>query len=330
MDKAIELINQFKSKKGYLHPSLVLSQTKDKGLGFFSQNFINKDTLLIHIPKKLIIQDVEKFFYDEINNKFFNDYKKIILTQSFTDHPLLFDDYEFKVFLDLFKENNLIIKNFYQNKILFNKLSLYEKKIKLITKTRGIFPSSHSKPLFVPVFDFFNHNNFGSDLLLDKDGNLNMYAKNDILINQQIFYNYKLGDSIRFYLTHGFIDTNNDFFSIYPNELSFNSKINIKNPYYISKGDKLIFVGKVNFFKNKISQDVQFLLSIFKKSDQKKVLIEILQFYLNAIDEDKLLKLNTISVKLQKINFVINSFKKNIKNYIYLIDRSQTIYEMIN
>ena len=318
-----KIIELFKKKNGFIHDNLQLKKNDKKGYFFNSKGEIKKKTILIIVPKNLLIE------VDKINNleKFNNQFEKLYFdlitkNKSYLDfHPLNANKVEFNEIIKTLENNQNLSKNFSIAYDQFLKLSNEKKLIKLLALTRSIHFEKIKKNYFMPIMDFVNHNENGPDYMIGNDGSIYIESNKDIKSREEITVNYNNTDSISFFLKHGFVDENSNSFQIKKNELNFQLKNNIEiNKKIFSISDNYVkFKENINFKKNDVSANIIDFMSIFPANEKMNNVIKILNYYKQLIKFD-----NEMVIK-NKNSLILKKFYKSVELYIKIIDNYSKI-----
>ena len=327
LKKANEFLELFIKNKGFISKDIILKKTDEKGYFFLSKRKITKDSILILVPKNLLIPEKEIKNLKKFKNQFQKMYFNILMEnkKNLSNHPLKTNFKEFKKILKTIQKNENLKRTFETKYNKFNKLSEEKQLIHLLSQTRSINLNNIDGKFFMPVLDFVNHGEFGTNYIQDKNLNVLIKANKDILPNEEILINYAYTDAITFYLNHGFIYDDFNTFKIKKNELNLNFEKDIKfNKNLFNKvGKTLKFNKNIIFTKNQIPNDFFSLLEIFPLELRFKRGNEILNYYKNAIEineENKDVIKNSIKMK----NFFksANLYIKIINNYSKILNNN--------
>ena len=133
-----QFVDLFLKKKGFIHKNLELKKNNQKGYFFISNDEIKKNTILINVPKKLLIPVDRiknlKNFDNEFEKKYFDTLIKN--SQYLNSHPLNCKINEFKKIIEVLKNNENLKRNFEVLYEKYNLLNNEEKLIKLLELTR--------------------------------------------------------------------------------------------------------------------------------------------------------------------------------------------------
>jgi hypothetical protein len=184
--------------------------------------------------------------------------------------------------------------------------------------TRAVFLKSHKKKYFMPVIDFLNYSDNGSNLQQDHNSNIFIESNKNIKKNEEIFINYTNTDSITFFLNHGFTTNNFNSFKIKKNELklSFNNKIVFNPKFFLKVENHIEFVEDINFVKNQISENLKDFLDIFPVNQRIASMKKILNHYKNSI----------IIENKDDDSVIIKKFYKSVELYFNIIDNYLKIF----
>lgn len=318
-----QFVDLFLEKKGFIHKNLELKKNNQKGYFFISNDEIKKNTILINVPKKLLIP------VDRIKNlkNFDNEFEKIYFdtllknSQYLETHPLNCKINEFNEIIEALKNNENLKKNF---TVLYEKFSLLnnEKKlIKLFELTRSIFLERFQKSFFMPIMDFVNHDEFGTNYIVSNNSDVYIKSNKVLHKNDEVLVNYTHSDPITFYLKQGFINDDFNSFIIKKNELTFtmDKEIKIDEKYFLKIGNKIKFKEHIDFKKNKISKNIFNLMKVFPHDNRLINMIKVLNYFKSTVKYDEQM------LKKNKDSIIIKNFCKSIKLYFTIIDNYSKI-----
>ncbi len=325
-EKEEKFLELFKSQKGFINKNIKLKKNKEKGFHFIAKKNILKDTLLIKVPKKLLIPVEELNKKNKLNNEFNKIYYEILLDNSnyLNFHPLNSNEIEFNQIKSTIKSNKNLFKNF-ENKYYALKLLEPDKKnIELLSLTRAIFLKNYNKKFFMPLMDFVNYDENGTNYIQNKDSDVLINSNKNIKKDDEIYINYAHTDPITFYLKHGFITKNFNSFKIKKNELNlnFNSDLKLNSNYFDTIGNVIKFKEDIYFMKNKISKNIEKFMEIFPSSQKIKNMEKILNYYkgLIIINNEKVKELEN-SIILREFYKSAIIYKKVIDNYLKILQK---------
>ena len=129
-EKEEKFVKLFKSQEGFINKNIKLKRNKEKGFHFIVKKDILKDTLLIKVPRNLLIPADELINTNKLNNEFIKIYYEILLDNSnYLDfHPLNSNTIEFNEIKNTIKSNKNLFKNFENKYITFRSLESKKKK----------------------------------------------------------------------------------------------------------------------------------------------------------------------------------------------------------
>ena len=315
-----EIIDLFIKNKGFIHKNLELRNNKEKGYFFVANEIIPEETILIKAPYDTLIPVDKVKNLKDSQNKLKTLYLKIVSENSdyLNFHPLKSTKLEFEVIINTLRNNQNLSKNFLLKYKKFNLMNNDEKLIKLLSMTRAVFLKSHKKKYFMPVIDFLNYSDNGSNLQQDHNSNIFIESNKNIKKNEEIFINYTNTDSITFFLNHGFTTNNFNSFKIKKNELklSFNNKIVFNPKFFLKVENHIEFVEDINFVKNQISENLKDFLDIFPVNQRIAKMKKILNHYKNSI----------IIENKDDDSVIIKKFYKSVELYFNIIDNYLKIF----
>ena len=327
LKKANEFLELFIKNKGFISKDIILKKTDEKGYFFLSKRKITKDSILILVPKNLLIPEKEIKNLKKFKNQFQKMYFNILMENKkyLSNHPLKSNIDEFKIILETIEKNENLKRTFESKYNKFNELTEEKKLIHLLSQTRSINLNNIEGKFFMPVLDFVNHGEDGTNYMLDKNLNVLIKANKDILPNEEILINYAYTDAITFYLNHGFIRDDFNTFKIKKNELNLNFEKDIKfNKNLFNKvGKTLKFSKNIIFTKNQIPKNFFSLIEIFPVKLRFKQGINILNYYKNAI------KINKKNQNIIKNSIKMKYFFKSVNLYIKIINNYSEILNNI-
>jgi len=318
-----KLIDLFLENKGFIHQNLELKKNNLKGFYFVTNEEIKKDTILINVPKELLIPVDKIKSLKKFNNNFEEVYFDLILknSQYLDGHPLNCKITEYNEIKNALKNNENLSRHFKMLYEEFNLLNNEEKIIKLFELTRSSFSDKFQKKFFMPVMDFVNHDEHGTNFMTGDNSNIYIKSNKVLKKNDEILVNYTHTDPITFYLKQGFINDDFNSFIIKKNELTFstNKDMKVDERYFLKIGDKIKFKEHIDFKKNRISKNITNLMKIFP-SDRKLInMINVLNYYKSTVKYDeKMLHRNKDSI-------IIKNFCKSVKLYHTVIDHYSKI-----
>lgn len=318
-----KLIDLFLENKGFIHQNLELKKNNLKGFYFVTNEEIKKDTILINVPKELLIPVDKIKGLKKFNNSFEEVYFDLILknSQYLDGHPLNCKITEYNEIKNALKNNENFSRHFKMLYEEFNLLNNEEKIIKLFELTRSSFSDKFQKKFFMPVIDFVNHDEQGTNYMTGDNSNIYIKSNKVLKKNDEILVNYTHTDPITFYLKQGFINDDFNSFIIKKNELTFstNKDMKVDERYFLKIGDKIKFKEHIDFKKNRISKNITNLMKIFP-SDRKLInMINVLNYYKSTVKYDeKMLHRNKDSI-------IIKNFCKSVKLYHTVIDHYSKI-----
>ena len=323
-----ELLAIFADKGGYFNEKLVIKKDLEKSLGVIAKGNIDKETILIDIPKNLLIplEKIKKI--NNFNDKFEEIYFKTINNniEYLNHHPLKSNSEELDHIYNVIGKNENLYKNFLIKYKNFNLFSGEDKKIDLLSKTRAIKLNKLKKRFFMPVMDLVNYNYAGLNYQMGEKGNIYIKSKSTIKKGQEIYVNYTSSsiNAITFFFEHGFIDNSFNSFEIKGGELKFNlNNISKYNKKYFSNNDKTYtFKENVNFSNDNFSNNFIKLLEIFPSTQRYAVAIKILSMYKNLISPIKNLNYNKNSIIIKNFNKSVELYINIIDNYLRLIKKN--------
>ena len=319
-DKIIDL---FLEKEGFIHKNLELKKNDKKGYFFISNSKIKKNSLLINVPKKLLIQVDKIKNFKDFDNEFEKEYFNLLLNNSeyLKFHPLNSKLSEFNEIIDILKKNENLVGNFkklYQN---FNLLNKEEKLIKLFTLTRSIFLKKYKKNFFMPIMDFVNHDENGTNYMVSDNSSVYILSNKVLKKNDEVLVNYTHTDSISFYLKQGFINDDFNSFQIKKNELNFkiNKDMKVNERFFLKVNDMIKFKENIDFKKNQFSKNVIDFMKIFPADKRLINMLKILNYYKNTVKYDEKMLYNN------KNSIIIKNFRKSVELYSKIIDNYSKI-----
>ena len=318
-----KIIDFFLEKEGFIHKNLELKKNDIKGFFFITNEEIKKDTILINVPRKLLIP------VDQVKNltNFSNEFQKVYFdtllknSQYLDNHPLNCKINEFNEIINALKRNENLSKHF---KILYEEFNLLnddEKIIKLLELTRSFWSEKFQKKIFMPVMDFVNHDEDGTNFMVSD--NLDIYIKSNKVLkkNDEILVNYTHTDPITFYLKQGFVNDDFNSFQIKKNELTFTTSKEMKfdESYFLKINNKIKFKEHIDFKKNRISKNIIELMKIFPADKRLINMIKLLNYYKSTVMYDKEI------IHRNKNSIIIKNLCKSIELYVKIIDKYSKI-----
>ncbi len=327
LKKENEFLELFLKNKGFISKDIILKKTKEKGYFFLSKKKIIKDSILITVPKNLLIPEKEIKNLKQFKNKFQDMYFNIIMENKkyLLNHPLKANFEEFSIIIKIIEKNENLKKTFENKYHKFKNLSEEKQLIHLLLKTRSINLNNPEGKFFMPVLDFVNHGENGTNYIKDKNSNVLIKANKNISPNEEILINYAYTDAITFYLNHGFIHDDFNTFKIKKNELNlnFDKDIEFNSNLFNKVGKTLKFNKDIIFTQNQIPNNFFSLLEIFPKKLRFKQGKNILNYYKNSI------KIYEINKNIIKNSIKMKYFFKSANLYIKIIDNYLEILEKI-
>ena len=323
-----KIIDLFLEKEGFIHKNLELKKNNQKGYFFISNKEIQKDTILINVPKKLLIPVDQvrtlKNFDNEFEKKYFDTLVKN--SQYLKTHPLNCKIKEFNKIIGILKNNENLKRNFEVLYEEYNLLNSEEKLIKLLELTRSIYLEKFQKSFFMPIMDFVNHDEYGTNYVVSNNSDVYIKSNKVLKKNDEVLVNYTHTDPITFYLKQGFINEDFNSFIIKKNELTFtmNKEMKIDERYFLKIGNKIKFKEHIDFKKNKISKNIVNLMKIFPNDKRLVNTLRVLDYFKSTVKYDEqILNQNEESI-------IIKNFYKSIKLYFSIIDNYSKILANID
>ena len=323
-----ELLEIFADEGGYFNEKLTIKKDLEKGYSVIAKENIEEGTLLIDVPKNLLIPLEKVKNLNNFNNKFEEIYFKTINSnfEYLNHHPLKSNNQELDRIYNTIGNNKNLYKNFLIKYKNFNLLSEQDKKINLLSKTRAINLNKFKKKFFMPVMDLVNYNYAGLTYKMGEKGNIYIKSKNIIKKSEEIYVNYTSSsiNAITFFFEHGFIDSSFNSFEIKGGELKFNQKNIYKydKKYFSSDGGTYTFKEDINFTNNNISNNFIKLLEIFPPDQRYAAAIKILSMYKNLMSPNKDQNYNENSIIIKNFNKSVELYINIIDNYLGLIKRN--------
>ena len=322
-----KIVDLFLKKEGFIHKNLELRKNNQKGFFFISNKEIKKDTILINVPKKLLISVDQIKNLKNFNNEFEKKYFDILVknSQYLKTHPLNCKVNEFNKIIEVLKNNENLKRNFEVLYEKYNLLNNEEKLIKLLELTRSIYLNKFQKSFFMPIMDFVNHDEYGSNYLLSDNSDVYIKSNKVLKKNDEVLVNYNHTDPITFYLKQGFINDDFNSFIIKKNELTFtiNKEMKIDEKYFLKIDNKIKFKEHIDFKKNRISKNIDNLMKIFPKDKRLINMIKVLNYFKSTIKYDEQM------INKNEHSIIIKNFCKSIKLYFTIIDNYSKILTII-
>ena len=173
----------------------------------------------------------------------------------------------------------------------------------------------------MPIMDFVNHDENGTDYIIGDDSGIYIKTNKDLDNDEEILVNYNNTEPISFFLKHGFIDENSNSFQIKKNELNFKLDKNIKidENFFSIFEDNVKFKENIDFKKNGVSKNIVNFMSIFPTNGKVDNVIKILNYYTQLISNDNKM------IFENKNSIILKNFYKSVELYIKIIDNYSKI-----
>ena len=318
-----QFVDLFLEKEGFIHKNLELKKNNQKGYFFISNEEIKKNTILINVPKKLLIPVDRIKNLKNFDNEFEKEYFDTIVknSQYLNTHPLNCKINEFNKIVEVLRNNENLKRNFEVLYEKYNLLNNEEKLIKLLELTRSIFLEKFQKSFFMPIMDFVNHDEYGTNYVVSNNSDVYIKSNKALKKNDEILVNYTHTDPITFYLKQGFINQDFNSFIIKKNELTFtmNKEMKIDERYFLKLDNKIKFKEHIDFKKNKISKNIINLMKIFPHDKRLINTIRVLNYFKSTIKfDEQMLNQNEDSI-------IVKNFYKSVKLYFTIIDNYSKI-----
>ena len=323
-----ELLRIFTKKGGFFNKDLIIKKNIKKGYSIVAKENIDRETILIDVPKNLLIPLEKVKNLNNFHNEFEEIFFKTINENSdyLNYHPLKSNEKELDQICSVIKNNENLYKNFLIKYKNFNLLSEEDKKIKLLSTTRAIKLNKQKKKFFMPIMDLVNYNYSGLTYQIGEKRNIFIKSKNDIKKNEEIFVNYTSSsiNAITFFFEHGFIDRSFNSFEIKGGELKFtlNSISKYDKKYFSKDNETYTFKEDINFTNNTFSRNFIKLLEIFPSNQRYSAAIKILSMYKNLISPIKDQNYIKNSIILRNFNMSVDLYINIIDNYLRLITKN--------